>query len=363
MKESDKWILFAPELFRAPGGIARVSRHYLQALAESREGRALSVLVLNDDQIAEKDLAACHAADVQATGCNRSKLKCARTLLRETKGQSVHITCTHVRLAPLLRFVQMLRPEVTFDIVVHGIEVWGPLPRWQQSALREARLILSVSDYTRRELVTRYPELDVRTQVLPNALDPGFSPPDSQSADEHTVEGRILTVSRLAAHDWEKGIDHLIEAMVAVRAKLANAHLHVVGDGIDRNRLEGIARQSEAPEAITFLGRVDDDTLRRELESCQLFALPSRKEGFGLVYLEAMAAGKPCIVANAGGAPEVIDSNSGVVIPYGETNLLAQTLIEAMRNTWDTGKIKQRAQQFSFPAFVERWRGLSSLAE
>jgi len=360
--QPSKWLLLAPELYLAPGGIARVSRHYLQALAENRGGRALTAVVLNDDEISPKNLASSGADGVRALGCGHSKLRCALNLWRETRGQSVHVTCTHVALSPLLWLLQRFRSALTFDIVVHGIEVWKPISRPQRLALGQARLILSVSDYTRREIVSRYPALDAHCQVLPNALDPSFEFDAHQVDSEDANHGRILAVSRLAGHDWEKGIDHLIQAIPAVRLAHQNAHLHIVGDGVDRTRLKAIADALPEPGVVTFLGRVSDEALRRELTSCQLFALPSRKEGFGLVYLEAMAAGKPCVVANAGGAPEVINAYSGVLVPYGEPKLLAETLIEALRKDWDSAKIKQRASEFAFTAFVNRWRTLTSLA-
>jgi len=357
LSRANKWVLLAPELFRAPGGIARVSRHYLQAMADARENRDLTVLVLNDEILPSADLAICRAEGLEAVGCNRSKLRCATNLWRMTSGEAVHVTCTHVKMSPLVRLLKRIRPTLTYDVVVHGIEVWRDLPASEQSALRGARLIFSVSDYTRRELVTRYPEFGARTHVLPNALDPGF---EQGAPDDITVvPNRILAVSRLAEHDWEKGIDHVIEAMAAVRKTVPDAHLHVVGDGVDRARLEGIAAELTEPDCVSFRGRVTDTALGKELAACQLFALPSRKEGFGLVYLEAMAAGKPCIVANAGGAPEVVDSQSGIVVPYGEVTLLAETIKEALRHPWDAAKVRARAQRFSFPAFVDRWRSLS----
>lgn len=359
MKHAENWILLAPELFRAPGGIARVSRHYLRAMAENCGSRAMKVLALNDQILPPVDLAECQAEGVEAVSCSRSKMKCASNLWRMCGGGSSHVICTHVAMAPLIRIIKLLRPSLSFDIVVHGIEVWRELPRSQHRALTDARLIFSVSDYTRRELVTRYPEFAGKTHVLPNALDPGFSEVDPSSFATSPVKDRFLAVSRLAAHDWEKGIDHLIEAMARVEARCPAAHLHIVGEGVDKSRLQTIAQKLPSPEKVTFLGRVNDERLQTELRECQVFALPSRKEGFGLVYLEAMAFGKPCIVANAGGAPEVVDMHSGVVIPYGEVELLAETMVECLRTPWDTSKIRNRAKQFEFPAFVERWRSLS----
>lgn len=351
--------LLAPEMFRAPGGIARVSRHYLQAIAETETTTEVFVVVLNDETISEENLASCNAKQVSATSCNRSKWECARVLWNLTKVPGRHITCTHVHLSPLLWLLKLSGRKLTYDVVVHGIEVWKPLSWLVRRGLTDASRILSVSNYTRRELVERYPQWGIKTLVLPNALDPSFTPSRSDATHNETHAHRILAVSRLAAHDWEKGIDHLIQAMEAVRQDIPDAELIIVGEGADRTRLEALARASSVSDVIHFHGRVDDDALRAEFGRCHIFALPSRKEGFGLVYLEAMAAGKPCIVANAGGAPEVINHDSGLVVSYGDVTLLAQTLIEALRHNWQSAKIRARAEVFSFPNFVRQWRNLS----
>ena len=352
-------ILLAPEVFRAPGGIARVSRHYLQAIAETETAARVVVIVLNDETITAADLSTCKAPRALAQPCNQSKWQCLRTLFRHTRSPGAHVTCTHVNLSPLLWLARLSGRRLTYDVVVHGIEVWRALPWTTRKALQGARHIFSVSEYTRRELTARYPQLGTKTVVLPNALDPSFS--SIKPVIETEVRSpRILTVSRMAAHDWEKGIDHLIQAMGIVHEQLPEAELIIIGDGVDRSRLEALAGESATGDRIQFLGRVDDGILRTELERCRIFALPSRKEGFGLVYLEAMAAGKPCIVANAGGAPEVIDSDSGIVVPYGDVPFLADTLIEALKNEWNSIRIRNRAKQFEFPAFADRWRRLAS---
>ena len=354
-------ILLAPEVFRAPGGIARVSRHYLQAIAENEPNDEVAIVVLNDETIDAENLKSCRAQRVKAVPCNRSKWKCFRTIWQLSRSDHSHVTCTHVNLSPVLWLARLWGRKLTYDVVVHGIEVWRPLPWPVRRSLEGATRIFSVSEFTRQELVERYPQLKTKTAVLPNALDPSFDL-SGTSPKTATILHRILTVSRLSAHDWEKGIDHLIEAMAEVRRSLSDAELIIIGDGVDRPRLESLAQQSEAAKSIRFLGRVNDDRLREEFNRCQIFALPSRKEGFGLVYLEAMAAGKPCIVANAGGAPEVIDEYSGLVVPYGEVPLLSEALCAALKHPWRIAAVQARARQFSFPAFVDRWKTLSSLA-
>ena len=131
--------------------------------------------------------------------------------------------------------------------------------------------------------------------VQPNALDPQF---EAGVTPTPALEpGVILAVSRLVTADSYKGVDHLIAAIPAIRAAVSGARLRVIGDGNDRPRLEALAAE-QPPGGVEFMGRVSDRALREHLASCQLFALPSRSEGFGLVYLEAMANGKPCIAAD-----------------------------------------------------------------
>lgn len=357
---SSHWILLCPELFVAPGGIARVSRHYLQAMSEAREGRELTLIALNDEVISSTDIASCQADAAKAVACGRSKLSCALALWRAAGRGPCHITCLHPFMAPLAALVQTFRRGVSYDVVVHGIEVWSGVSPRQARALQAARHIFSVSAYTRDELLRHQPELAGKIEVVPNALDPGFAAVSADTATSpHEGPPILLAVSRLATHDHAKGIDHLITALPAVQKAHPGTMLRIVGEGEDRARLESIAAALPEPATVQFLGRIDDKSLHQEYAACDLFVLPSKKEGFGLVYLEAMAAGKPCIVADAGAAPEVIDKHSGRVTPYGDPSTLAHTINQALNMTWEPAQIVARAKSFAFPAFAARWRALS----
>jgi len=103
----------------------------------------------------------------------------------------------------------------------------------------------------------------------------------------------------------------------------------IAGDGPDRPRLEAIALRLGGN--VTFLGRVDDMTLNAAFAGARAFVLPSAGEGFGLVYLEAMAHALPCVAAKAGGAPEVVlDGETGVVVPPRHIGALS----EAIERVW-----------------------------
>ena len=151
----------------------------------------------------------------------------------------------------------------------------------ERVALRGAWRILCVSDFTRRELLQHCPLPEGRAVVLPNSLDPDFEIAPGRPLA--ACPPHILTVSRLSPTDRYKGVEHLIEAMPAIRSAIPDARLRIVGRGSDLPRLINLARTLGVGDAVDFLGFVDDARLQDELRNCRLFALPSRKEGFGLV--------------------------------------------------------------------------------
>jgi phosphatidyl-myo-inositol dimannoside synthase len=90
------------------------------------------------------------------------------------------------------------------------------------------------------------------------------------------------------------------------------------------------------------------------LGSCRLFALPSKKEGFGLVFLEAMAQGRPCLGARAGGITEIVSENTGILVEYGDVGGIAAAAIAALRREWDDAAILNRAREFGYEPFKAR---------
>lgn len=350
-------LLLAPELFASEGGIPRILRLYLKALCEITEPTGhVSVVALNDASFDSRDL---RRYSNQRLGdwaaCGRSKLRFLQAARRMSKHVDL-VVCGHVAQLPVAWGLRKLRKKpFKYTLIAHGIEVWRPFTRLEILALRGADRIWCVSEFTRRELL-RHSKLPLTTTaVLPNGLDPFLHAPEPAAS---VTEYDILTISRLNNSDSYKGIDHLIEAMPAIRRGIPAARLRVVGRGDDLPRLHEIAVRLHVDKAVEFLGYVGDDDLKRELSACRLFALPSQKEGFGLVFLEAMTHGKPCIGARDGGIPEVITPLSGQLVNYGNVPELAETCVSALRRTWDPAAIQARANEFSYSRFRDKLTSL-----
>lgn len=346
-------LLLAPELFAGEGGITRILRLYLKALCElAPPGDTVRFIALNDRLVDSGELR--RYSDSHLTGwvvCNRGKLRFGRAALRLGRS-SDRIVCGHVAQLPIAWLAARLRPGATVYLVAHGLEVWRPFTVLERFALRRATRILSVSEFTRRRILEFCPMPPDRVVVLPNALDPYLEAGDVRVPPAGPPT--ILTVSRLTIADDYKGVGHLIDAMPEVLRAVPDAVLRIVGRGDGVPGLEARADRLGIRGHVGFAGYRSDADLAADFAGCRLFALPSAKEGFGLVYLEAMAHGRPCLGARAGGVPEVITDATGILVPYADVPAIAAGIVAGLRREWDAGAIAERAKQFSYLRFRER---------
>ena len=143
----------------------------------------------------------------------------------------------------------------------------------------------------------------------------------------------MLTVGRWASAERYKGIDELIHATALLRAKPVGLHLVVVGEGDDLPRLRELAIDGGVADSVHFLGRVRAEELAACYASADVFALPSSGEGFGLVFLEAMAFAKPIVGSACGGTTDLVGHGvNGLLVPPGDIPKLADALESLLEN-------------------------------
>lgn len=352
-----KTSLFAPELFRPGGGIPRILRLYLKAVCEnSGDGDSVRFLALNDQVVDSAELSRYSTRQLREwRACGGKKLVFVWAAIGMGRTSDV-IICGHVAQLPLAWLASRFNGRLRYYLVAHGIEVWRRFTLPERIALRGAEAIWCVSEFTRRQILGHIDISEERLKVVPNALDPGLAP--SLRPAEAGNAPVILAVSRLAASEGYKGIDHLIAAMPLILEEIPDAKLRIVGRGDQLPELQALAQRHSVGHAVAFLGYVADAELSAEFAGCRLFALPSEKEGFGIVYLEAMAHGRPCLAARAGGAPEVVSPESGVLVDFGNVEQISKAIVSALRREWRVGPILERADAFSYLRFRERLASL-----
>ena len=213
-----------------------------------------------------------------------------------------------------------------YGVFLHGVESWQALPRADVQLLRQAAVRLANSEFTAARVQHANPEIgEVVTCQL--AL-PG---PARVRAIVPVSRPQALIVGRLSAGERYKGHDALIDVWPAVVDRVPGAALVIAGDGDDRDRLEQRAAASVAAPHIRFTGFIDRAALDRLYDESAVFVLPSRGEGFGLVYLEAMAHGRACIGSRHDAAREiVVDGETGLLVDPDEPRTLVEALVRLL---------------------------------
>ena len=265
------------------------------------------------------------------TGCARSKARFTATAVRAASRHGKVVLAGHPNLGPVAQAMRIAARRLRTIICTHGVGVWEPLPAVRRLALRWANVVLAPSQDTANHVVLQHVRRE-RIRVLPWALDPDFEnlvvATAQSSLPMNYPAGRvILTVGRWQANERYKGMDTLITALPRLLHEWTDLQLVAVGDGDDREWLEQIAKSSGVQGHVHFYTGLSNAELAACYSACEIFALPSRGEGFGLVYLEAMARGKPVIGGAHGGAPEVIDDGkTGYLVQHGDVPQLVTSI-------------------------------------
>ena len=164
-------------------------------------------------------------------------------------------------------------------------------------------------------------------------------------------------MARLAASERYKGIDSVIRALSEISRAVPDVAYDVVGDGDDRLRLEALAREQGVSDRVQFRGRLWPDELVDAYRACSLFVMPSSKEGFGIVFLEAALFGKPSLAGRHGGTPEVVeDGVTGVLVELEDVPGIAASITRLLEDDEARSKLgsaatKRLEEKFTYPTF------------
>jgi phosphatidylinositol alpha-1,6-mannosyltransferase len=273
------------------------------------------------------------------------------------------LSCSHViyDAAPLAQ-TQSLPPlrfkrSLTF---VHGIEVWEKAPPKYISAAARMTQLLVNSEFTRRKAQALHGCFE-RARLCWLATEEDDLPAPALPVSDRPPT--VLIVGRLVG-DRPKGHRELIACWPRVTAVVPGATLNIIGDGPDRSALEALAKQSAAASRIVFEGFVPESRLAEQYARARVYAMPSRGEGFGLVYVEAMRHGLPVIGSIHDAAPEVIvGGQTGYAVDQDDSEALGDVLIRLLRDASHAEKLGEAGRQrwhecFRYSAFKSRFTAL-----
>jgi len=284
------------------------------------------------------------------------------------------VFCGHIKLAPLIK--TLCQPlGIPYTILTYGKEVWEPLPPKYQIAIRDADSIWTISRYTRDSLrdsfAARTCELNNlnpdKFQIVPCTVDENIftiAPKPQHLLEKYNLIGAkiLMTVARLRSHDNYKGVDVTIQALPEIAKSFPNVKYLVIGRGDDRPRLAKIALNLGVAEKVIFAGFVPTADLAAHYQLADAYVMPSQ-EGFGIVYLEALACGIPVLAGDADGSADPLqDGKLGWRVPHRDSAAVAVACVEILRGQdqrCDRAWLREQTLvRFSFASLCQSLQGI-----
>lgn len=365
-QDADRSVLVvAPELC-ATGGIQSFGADVLHALRALCPPEKLTVVSRNDST-AELQQRFPWLRDPMGLECRHSRLQKLfvrhhlRRVIRRVRPDV--ILCLHPHLVPAV--VRRGVPVIAF---CYGVDIWNVSPRVARS-LRHITRMLSISKFTSDRLVEQLPELESRIALFPPAYDDErFVPVSRNPAVRERLgipaEARVvLTVARLAKSEGPKGYDDVVRSLPLLLKTHPDAWYVLAGKGADAERVKSLADELGVGSRVLLPGFVPDAELPDLYRAADVFIMPSRKEGFGIVFVEAAASGTAVIGGNADGSVDaLLGGRSGRLVTPGDVSGIADALREEF-NLDRESKQKIAAERavlvrdaFGRPVFRERLR-------
>jgi glycosyltransferase involved in cell wall biosynthesis len=250
------------------------------------------------------------------------------------------IISTHLNFTVVAYWLKKLM-GIPYWTVAHGIEAWDIKRPALTKALHHADCILAVSNYTRDRLIAEQNLNPERISILPNTFDASrfqIAPKPTYLLEKYGLRSEqpvILTVARLAEAKRHKGYDQILQALPQIRKNIPDVHYLIVGKGKDRLRIEHLIQQLKLQDCVTLAGFVPDEQLCDYYNLCDLFAMPSKREGFGIVYLEALACGKPTLGGNQDGACDALcNGELGALVNPDDVDEISKTVVAILQRTY-----------------------------
>jgi glycosyltransferase involved in cell wall biosynthesis len=334
------WI---PNIFQFKGGIQTYSAFMIEALQSLYPNQKYEVF-LKHDTCSSADFSFLEDTRFHFAGTTPLRLRtfifATQIIINGFYRKPNLVITTHLNFSVAAYWLKRFT-GISYWTVVHGVEAWDIQRPALKTALQHADKIISVSNYTRDRLLKEQQLDPEKISLLPNTFDADrfkISPKPEYLLKRYGLTPNhsiILTVARLDKSEQYKGYDQIIQTLPEIRRSIPNVHYILVGKGSDRDRIEQLITQLNLQENVTLAGFIPDHELGDHYNLCDVFAMPSKGEGFGIVYLEALACGKPTLGGSKDGAVDALcHGELGALVDPDNLDEIAQTLINVLQGTY-----------------------------
>ncbi|MES2848918.1 MAG: glycosyltransferase family 4 protein [Bacteroidota bacterium] len=316
----NKKILFLTlRIFSATGGIEKVCK--VVSMALNGLSKNLQVFSMYD-KTGDADEKYIEAAIFR--GYNQQKIKFVWDAVMKGTKMDV-IIVSHINILSIGYIIKLLSPKTKLVLYAHGIEVWGPLSIIRKKMLQKCDTIIAVSNFTKEKMIVQYKLANEKLAVINNCIDPYLPVIDHKEKDE-SLKNRyhfsnndiiLLTLTRLSSKELYKGYDNVLISLTHLKDRFPNVKYLIVGkyDIAEKNRLDKIISDYSLQQYVVFSGYVHDEELAKHYCLADIYVMPSKKEGFGIVFVEAMHYGLPVIAGNKDGSKDaLLNGRLGILV-------------------------------------------------
>lgn len=318
--------------------MSRTLAHSLHQLSIKNSWQ-LDLYALNDKLA---DLISPYLPPAHFKAFNKNKVRFALETIKAGRKADL-IILTHINLALIGWTIYLLNPKCQIWLIAHGIEVWRPLKLWKKSIWKIADHIICVSRYTRNKVIELHHANPDRSMVLNNVLDPFielpvlFDKPESLLKRYHLNADHkiILTLTRIAATEQFKGYEQIIKAVSRIKHSIPEIKYLLAGpcDEQEKVRIQQLVKDHGLEKNFILTGFIEEAELAAHFLLADLFVLPSKKEGFGIVFIEAMAFGLPVICGNVDGSTDAVRNEAmGTAIDPDDIHELEQAILLKLKH-------------------------------
>lgn len=282
----------------------------------------------------------------------------------------------HINLALVGYWIKKIKPSIKLIIIAHGLEVWGEQKGYKRKALESADRILSVSNFTKQKMIESNPSVSKdKISIFPNTLDPYFVPPKVFHKPQYllnryqlSLEDKVLlTITRISSFEKYKGYDNVIRCL----HRLSKVNLKIryllcgKADEYEQERLHKIIQETNSASLVTMTGFIQEDELIDHYLLADVFVMQSKMEGFGIVFIEALACGRKVIAGSKDGSVDaLLNGELGLLIDPDSEEELKAAILQSLNMSDDPGKLQSRViDAFGFDAYKERLRFFLNLSK
>jgi len=347
-----KVLLLTTDAYGGHGGIALYNRDLAQALAEISAVEEIVVIPRNMPLPAES-IPGKVRFQSQAVG---SKGQYVRVAMSQARSHFDLVICGHINLLPLAVLLNTYI-RAPLALMAYGIDVWQPPNAMARHWLKKVDAVWSISAITRDRMNAWAKLPESKYALLPNAIHLeryGMAEKRADLLERYKLENSklIMTLARLSSAEKYKGVDEVLEAMPALREKEPALKYLVAGDGDDRPRLEAKARLLGLTDRVVFAGMVKESDKADLFRLADVFVMPGRGEGFGFVFLEALACGVPAVGSKIDGSREALrDGLLGELVDPADPASIKKGILDALAKPKG---IPEGLAYFAWPAFASR---------